>query len=199
MRYLLIIQLVLIASCASSINQKSASIHINSAQSALKNSDWNEARKHWAKAVVNADLSDTPEKTRAILYYEYGRSLGVTCFFSESENYLNKAYDLDKKTDGPFYMSLLELARLNFDQLNYQNSSKYYELLIPELEKLGLDKEAPVEYSNILNEYSYVLSKLERIDLSNSIKSQAELISSSSKGYSITDRTPYGKYCEKNG
>lgn len=103
--------LIALISCAPAINQKSAAIHAQSAQAAIKNSDLDAARENWAKAVKNGELANEPDQKMAVLYYEYGRALGVTCYFDGSEYYLKKAYVLDKKTGGPVYMSLVELAR----------------------------------------------------------------------------------------
>ncbi|GAB7562005.1 hypothetical protein LG202_00440 [Methylobacillus methanolivorans] len=64
---------------------------------------------------MNANLGGVAPSTRAVLSSEYGRSLGATCFFNDATFYLNQAYDLDKQTGGPLYMSLVELARLNLD------------------------------------------------------------------------------------
>ncbi len=120
---ILVLVPVLMVGCASAINKKSAVIHARSAQTEIANGNWDSARRHWAKAVVNAELGKMKPQARAVFNYEYGRSLGVTCFYSESEQYLKKAYDLDKAINGPIYMSVLELARLNYDQGKYEKAN----------------------------------------------------------------------------
>lgn len=86
---------------ASPINRKNAEHYTRHGAIAIANNDWQTARKAFTRAVVNADLGGVTPSTRAVLSYEYGRSLGATCFFDDATFYLNQAYDLDKQTGGP--------------------------------------------------------------------------------------------------
>ena len=190
--------MVCLVSCASDVNRKSAVIHAQAAQNAIENNDWDAARKSWSKAVVNSELAHEPDQKMAVFYYEYGRALGVTCFYDESEVYLKKAYELDKKTNGPVYMSLTELARLNLDQDKYSKSLLYFEELIPLLDKINAKSEAPLEYSNILEDYSKSLLNTKQIEKSKSIMQDVEEIRKMNQNrYSITERTLYGSQCIK--
>lgn len=182
--------------CASALNKKSALIHARSAQAEIANGNWDSARRHWAKAVVNGELGEMTPQAQAVFNYEYGRSLGVTCNYSESEIYLRKAYDLDKAINGPIYMSILELARLNYDQSKFKKAKEYYAQVIPLLDSVSTEKESPMEYSNVLLEYSDVLFRQGVIHKAESLKKHAEQIRvENPEGYSITDRTPYGRHC----
>jgi tetratricopeptide (TPR) repeat protein len=134
----------------------------------------------------------------AVFYYEYGRALGVTCFFDESETYLKKAYELDKKTNGPVYMSLTELGRLNLDQKKYDQALKYYNEVIPMIEKMGAETEAPMEFSFMLDDYSEMLSNTGMEQKAGEYKQRAEEIRKKNpKRHSITERTMYGTQCTK--
>lgn len=162
---------------------------------ASQNGDWDSSRRHWAKAVVNADLAGTPEAKMAALNYEYGRSLGVTCFFEESEKYLNLAYQQDSKTGGPAYNDLVELARLNLDQKKWVASIAYFKKALPILKQINAPTEAPYAYADILSEYADALDAVGSGDAAN-YRNQAESIKKNRPdGYSITDRTPYGTQC----
>lgn len=195
--YVLLLCFLLVA-CAAPINRKSTSIHEQSAQYAAQKNDWGSARRHWAKAVSNAELGGEPEQKMAVLYYEYGRALGVTCFFDESEIYLKKAYDLDKKTNGPVYMSLTELGRLTLDQKKYDQALNYYNEVIPMLEKMGAQSEAPTEFSFMLDEYSEMLANTGMEQKSQEYKERAEKVRKNNpKRYSISERTMYGSQCVK--
>jgi len=186
-----------LVSCAPAINQKSAAIHAQSAQNAIQNNDWDVARVSWAKAVKNGELAGESDQNMAILYYEYGRALGTTCYFQQSESYLKKAYDLDKKTGGPIYMSIVELARLNLDQKKYEIALPYFTELMPILDKINAKEEAPIEYSNILTEYSKVLANTGNHEKSKSLLQEAASIRKNNQGgYSITERTLYGSQCK---
>lgn len=182
--------------CAPAINQKSSAMHSQSAMSAIQNDDWGAARRHWAKAVVNAELANDDSKQLAILYYEYGRSLGVTCFYEMSENYLKKALEIDKKTSGPTHMSILELARLFYSQQKYMVAISYYEKLIPIYSELNADILDPIGVADVLDEYSSALAALGKKPESDFNKQQAQKLRFNNQGKtSSTDITPYGTKC----
>jgi tetratricopeptide (TPR) repeat protein len=84
--------------CVSSINTLNANKYADAAFSATEAGDWDSARRYWARAVVNAELAKMPPQQFAVFNYEYGRALGVQCFFDEAERYLLKAYELDRQT-----------------------------------------------------------------------------------------------------
>jgi tetratricopeptide (TPR) repeat protein len=184
-------------SCATAINEKNAILHANTADANQKSGDWKAARTEWARAVVNADLGKMDNKVRAIFYYEYGRSLGVTCIYDEAEVYLNKALELDRKTGEPLYLSLTELSRLFLDQKKYEKAANYYVKSFNELDKRNGEKEAPIEYANMLDEYALALSKIGETAKSDEAKLRAiKFRKENPKGYSVTERTPYGTQFE---
>ena len=73
---------------ATPINRYNATQHADAAFAASTTGDWDLARREWAKAVYNADLGNLEPEKRAVFYYEYGRSMGVNCFFDIAEEYL---------------------------------------------------------------------------------------------------------------
>ena len=143
--------------CATPINRHNAKKHAQTAVQASKAGDWDASRREWAKAVVNADLGNLEAGRRAVFYYEYGRSAGVTCSFDIAEEYLNKAYKLDAEIGGPSFLSLVELFRLNLDQKKYKEATEYFKKALPELEKVEAPKESPAEFSKLLDEYAIAL------------------------------------------
>ncbi len=114
--YRLLLCLLLAAAvtgCASAITRSTQDRYYQIAVTARYNGNWEDARKAWARVVVNSRSSFTIPEKRAVYHYEYGRSLGVTCFFAEAERELLEAYRLDIETSCPAYMSLTELAHLD--------------------------------------------------------------------------------------
>jgi tetratricopeptide (TPR) repeat protein len=204
---------VLLTGCASAINSRNAenymttgAIHQHNAvrheannEHAKARDSWDMARRAFARAVVNAQLAGLPDATRAVLAYEYGRSLGVTCFFDLAETYLTNTYELDKKAGHPLYLSLDELALLMLDQGKYSQAVEYFESGIKELDKVEFYKASPadaVAYANFLDEYALALSKSGNNPKAAGIKGRASEIRSQYPGQaSSTERTPYGKYC----
>lgn len=186
------------ASCAAPINRKTSEMTGQAGYQAQKSGDWDAARRNFAKAVVNGELGNLPKEQMAALYYEYGRSLGATCFYDKSEIYLQKALDIDLKTNGPAYMSLLELARLNLKTKNYSKVINYFERLIPIYKELNAEKEAPIGVAEAYEEYSDALNQSGDTAKAKDYEAKAkQLRANNPGGYSITDRTPYGTQCKE--
>jgi len=189
-----------VTGCAGSINAKNANRHGSAANAASKAGDWTTARKQWAQALVNAQLGGLPAQQLAVFNYEYGRALGVQCFWEESENYLQKAYELDHQAGGPEFMSLLELSRLKYDQGQFEKSIPYYSRAIEALEKINAPTQAPTEFSVVLEEYAKALRETGKEQEAISVQKRADEIRiKTPEGKSVTDRTPYGKYCSNIG
>jgi tetratricopeptide (TPR) repeat protein len=185
-----------ITACAPAINRKTSQITSEAGAIAQQNGDWDAARRNFAKALLNAEMGNEPKDTLAILNYEYGRSLGVTCFFEKAEFYLEKSLELDQQTNGPIYLSILELARLNFDQKRYEAAIPYFEKLLPIYKDINAEKEAPYAVAEVFDEYSVALGKTGNMKKAESIKQKAiTLRAQYPGGYSVTDRTPYGTQC----
>ena len=195
-RISVLVLVLLLGACAAPVNRKSSENHAMAAQAALNNGDWDSARRQWAQAVVNAELGNENPRKLATLYYEYGRALGVNCFFDKSSMYLNKAYELDKANSGPVHMSLLELARLNYDQKKYSQAVPYYEKLLPIYKKYDAEKRDPTGVALVYEEYSKSLTSIgEDTKAATFAKRSSELKSAGNQ--SNAERTPYGTQCVK--
>jgi tetratricopeptide (TPR) repeat protein len=192
----LLLVILFLISCAAPINRKTADITGRAGYEAQKAGDWDSARRNYAKAVVNGELGNLPQEQMAGLYYEYGRSLGATCFYEESEKYLQKALDIDLKTNGPAYMSLLELARLNLQIKNYAKAITYFDKLMPIYKELNAEKDSPIGVAEAYEDYSYALKESGDIVKARDFEAKAkQLRAINPDGYSITERTPYGTQC----
>ncbi|MFL9608658.1 tetratricopeptide repeat protein [Methylobacillus sp. Pita2] len=187
---------VCVVACAAPINRKNAENYTRQGAIAMANNDWQTARRAFARAVVNADLGGVAPSTRAVLSYEYGRSLGATCFFDDAAYYLKQAYDLDKQTGGPLYMSLVELARLHLDQGKFAEAATYYQQAIPDLKRHNIPQVGPIGYADTLDEAAIALDAISQKEEASTLRQQAITLRSEHPGQkSITDRTPYGKFC----
>lgn len=176
--------------------QKTSDNYARVAHSFMVAGEWEKALEPAKRAVINADSANLSPEKRAIAHYEYGRALGVTCSFAEAESELKIAYELDKQTKQPLFLSLTELARLNFDQGKYKEASEYFEKTIDEIRKVKADASAPIAFAEILNEYSIALEKAGNKKKAALAKSEASaILKNNPKRFSITDRTPYGKHC----
>jgi len=196
LRNSLILFAVLITGCATAVEQRIATNYAIAGANAQKRGDWDAARRNFARAVANAELARSAPGERAILHYEYGRSLGATCFFDKAEKELNFAHQLDKEARQPLYLSLVELARLNLDQKKFIQALSYFQQALPELDRANAPYEVPVDYADILEEYALALDGVGRNeDAAVTRQGLTQIRTANPKGCSITDRTPYGKHC----
>ena len=190
--------MLFVVSCAVPINRKTTEITAQAGYQAQQAGDWDAARRNYAKAVVNGELGNLPQEQMAVLYYEYGRSLGATCFYNESAQYLQKALEIDLKTNGPAYMSMLELARLNLKTKNYSEVLNYFEKLIPIYKELNAEKKSPLGTAEAYEDYSDALKESGDIIRAKDYEEKAkQLRADNPAGHSITERTPYGTQCKE--
>lgn len=188
-----------LAGCAS-VNEKSAGENMQKGAAAEDRGDWDAARRIYARSFADKNLAQTSPRYRAVLHYEYGRSLGATCFFTEAEHELTLAHDLDKKNGGVFYLSLIELARLNLAQQKFREAVSYFERALAELDPVINATKTPVFYASVLDDYAAALSGAERPKNAEAAAEQAREIRANIPGGqpSVADRTPYGKQCAKS-
>jgi tetratricopeptide (TPR) repeat protein len=190
--------LLILTGCASEIQKRTSDRYTLIGIQAQARGDWDTARRAYARAVVNAEQAKLPAKNRAIRTYEYGRALGVTCFFDLAELELNSAYDLDKQAGQPLYLSLTELARLMLNQKKYQQAIGYFERTLKELNSANAQQVSPIVYADILDEYAQALTGVNSFEEAVAAKNSAsEIREKNPNRRSITDRTPYGKFCTK--
>ncbi len=194
---LIVLFLHLVSSCAPvPINGPMTTSYGKAGYLAQQQGDWDTARKNYALAVKNAELEIASFEMESTLNYEYGRSLGVTCFYKDAQTYLLKAIQFDQHYNGPTHMGILELARLNYDQAKHLEATKYFEKLLPIYEIASAEKHDPIGVANVYEEYSISLNKIGRTKESLHFRQLTEELRSNNPGKtSPTERTPYGKQC----
>lgn len=194
--FILIILGAAIGGCANPINQVNANKYWQAAESARSQGNWNLARENWSRAIVNGKLGGIKQRNLSVAYYEYARASGVLCDWVEAEKGLKKSLEIDRKTSGPVHYPLIELARLNLDQKNYNLASDYFKEALDVLEKLNVETKDPLGFADLYDEYSESVEKSSNHDESISLRKRAkELRAAFPNGKSHTDRTPYGTQC----
>jgi tetratricopeptide (TPR) repeat protein len=124
----------------------------------------------------------------------------VLCQFEKAEDSLKQALALDQQDSGPVYMDLVELGRLKFHQRKLEESGEYYKRGLLELKRVNAQTQAPIGYSEILDEYAAVLAALGRPDDSETKMQEAREIRYAHPNMdSLTSDTPYGQACEQVG
>lgn len=158
--------------------------------------DWNGARRSFGQAVLVADQTGWPAQQRARMHYDYGRALGVTCFYSEAERELSLAYDLDILTNQVRYPALIELARLALVQKRYAQSAHYFGQALSSLDRMQVERNAPFAYADMLDDYARALGGDDRPQEANRMIDRAAHVRASvGERTEASTRTPYGTHC----
>lgn len=194
-KFLIIILIISVSGCATAINEKNAHSYASAGMAAQNAGDWKSATEYWFRALTNAKLAGMPEKSLAIAFYEYGRSAGATCKFQHSEEALSKAMELDEKINGPVYMSIVELARLNLKQKNYVKAADYYSKLPPIYQSLSAEEKDPAGVALVYKEYSETLHFIGKDEEAEKLKNKSIALIKTSTEPSPAEVTPYGEFC----
>ena len=197
-RLLLAVNCLLMASCASTLNMKTSENYARRAYAAEHAGNWVEAREDYRRSIINAQLADMQKDTLAVLWYEYGRASGVVCEWHEATAALSKAYEFDKASGGPYYMSSYELARMNYQRKDYPTALKYYRRAYVEFESDQVDTKDPIGYAIFLDEFVRTLKEVGLGTETKELAERAERIRKAFPGKSShTEKTPYGSQCKR--
>jgi hypothetical protein len=188
----------LATTCANDINLRTASHYAQGCQGfQAQNERW-KAQTNCGRAATNADLGRAPDRARAALWYEYGRTSGAICDYVEGKRGLNTALSLDEKVDGPAFMSLLELGRLHLDQAKYKEAAEYFQRFDAVLPQEVALKEDPIGYADVLEEYARASEQSGDALKATALRVRSQEIRKANPlKSSNTDRTTYGKYCDQ--
>lgn len=196
---IILITSLFVGGCLSNpINLKTAQSYYHGGNQNVVEGKWFNARMAYGRAWTNADLGNADDRVTAVYAYEYGRASGAICDWDESEKGLLKALELDKITNGPFHMSLVELARMYHANGNLTESEKYFSLAKVRLDELQADTRDSIGYANILKTYSEVLIKLGKKSEADTLIKREQEIRNVFKGRNSSHEvTPYGEYCNQ--
>ncbi|VVE87479.1 hypothetical protein PBR20603_01415 [Pandoraea bronchicola] len=160
--------------------------------------DWDSARRAFGQAVLVADQSGWPASQRAAIHFDYGRALGVTCYYTEAERELGLAYDLDILTARYRYPALIELARLSLAQRQFAQSAKYFGRALGSLDRMEAARKVPFAYAELLDDYALALGGAGDAEAANRIIERAAKVRADLGDVlpgQATSRTPYGTHC----
>ncbi|WP_150722929.1 hypothetical protein [Pandoraea capi] len=160
--------------------------------------DWDTARRAFGQAALVADQSGWPASQRAAVHFDYGRALGVTCYYAEAERELSQAYDLDILTARYRYPALVELARLALVQRQFGVSVKYFGRALGTLDRLEAARKVPFAYAELLDDYALALGGAGDAEAATRIIDRAARVRADlgdDARHQPTSRTPYGSHC----
>lgn len=169
---------------------------VNKAEDAAVQGLWRKARDHW-KAALQSSLSIEVDTTyQVILHYGYGRALGVLCDWDKAEKHLQKALELDRKSHGAFYLSLIELSRFYQAQNKFEQAKQHYDELLPALNERKAAVTDPFNTAELLDGYADTLEALGAKQLSKPYRDSAfKLRKNAGKKPRELAKTPYGAAC----
>ncbi|MBI1396703.1 MAG: hypothetical protein GC151_12040 [Betaproteobacteria bacterium] len=190
---------LLLAACANPLNLYTANRYFEGGRGQAAQGDWSKARMAFGRAWTNADSGNADDRVTATYAYEYGRASGVICDWAESEHGLLKALEIDRRSNGPVYMSLVELARMYHARGSLELSARYFGTAKEALDSVNADMKDPIGYATILEEYAGVLSSLGRMRDASLVAGRAQELEQRYRGRASGHvPTPYGQHCEQN-
>jgi tetratricopeptide (TPR) repeat protein len=188
----------LLVGCAAPINIRNAEKHAQAGYVAQRNDDWDTARRQFAQAVVNADLGGAEAQGKGVVNYEYGRTLGVTCFYEEAEKYLLRSKEFQEQQGQSPHLALYELGLLTEKQRLYVKAAAYFSQLIPLMEKAGLQSQYPLGVADAYERYGNALKELGKDTDARLAAQKASSIRAENPNAKPFGRvTPYGTACAK--
>ncbi len=193
--------LTMISGCvgfAHELNLRNAERYAQSCRGWQGQHEWWKARWNCSRAVVNATLGRAPDNAIAALWYEYGRTSGAICDYKEAKRGLDEAPKLDERANGPAFITLLELARLNYEQGQFQEAYVYYERAEKALPMDRATREDAIGYAEMLEEYALSANRLDNAAKGRMLLNRAKDLRQANTDKTFhTDRTPYGKFCDQ--
>jgi tetratricopeptide (TPR) repeat protein len=134
--------LVILSGCATAINQKNAGTYYEAGLQAEASKNWAGAKEMFWRALVNARSGGAAPAYISAATYNLGRMTGYTCEYADAEKLLLESVSLEQGLPTPNMINLTkrwsELAQITYDQGKYAESSKWFAIAIPELEKLNI-------------------------------------------------------------
>lgn len=193
--------LILLSGCSSQeSHRRTAQREAELGWQAMERNEWESARAAFGRAAAAADAGDVPARGRSAMYYEYGRASGARCRFDESEAALKTALALEEVSGGPIEEPLIELARLNLDLGKYAAALPYFErgLNVIRMFEGEVLKRDPGGYALLLDEYALAASKVGDEAGAEPLRERAQRIRGRYPDTPPkTERTPYGKHCDR--
>ena len=160
--------------------------------------DYEMAKKHYYRAWDNARMGRLEPQLRAQAAYSLGRMLGIFCDDKNAELMLKEALNFDKESYGPVYMSLFELAYLNYDQGKYDEAVSYFQQAIPLIDNEKYIEFDPAGFVMHFSTYSRALEKTGHSNEAKVFNDRANVLSKKYPAAQAKDtRTPYNRYCNK--
>ena len=197
-KYLTVIAVTLIlSSCANPLNRITAQQYYYGGLQSQNNGKWGDATISFSRAYTNTQWGNLSDREAALYAYEYGRTSGAVCDWDNAKKGLEKALQLDTKTNTPLHFDLIEFAQMYQAMGDFTESEKFFSKTLENLDKHNVLTKFPTYYADTLNRYSDVLNHLGKKSQSEAFKKRAEMIKKNNPDGEPYNAIPYGEFCHQ--
>lgn len=200
---LVLFSILVLAGCISSygLNYDARRYH-DLGMTAERSADYQLARHYYEMALDDAKKGHGDSGGISMVTYNLGRVTGYLCNYDKAHKLLTEALVMEEKVTGPksgiTSMRLFELARLHYDQRQYEYSLRYFERGIPIAEALDAEGRDPIAFANVLAEYADALEKTNHTDQASGVRNKAALLREKNHGKSARFvPVRYYQYCNR--
>jgi tetratricopeptide (TPR) repeat protein len=202
--FAIVIALLIMVVCSGCLTRKLTRGHYLSyyegGVAAIDAGDYKAAQKRFGRAYWYAQGGKLGAAAEAGALYNYALAVGQLGDFPQAEDCLKRTIALDEKADGKggprASMRLFELARLYQAWSKYELSRDAYEEAIPLAERYGVEKDDPINFATVLNDFAAILTKCGQESLAEAAKARAQMIRDSNPGATAKVKLQY--YPEKH-
>jgi len=200
--------MVILAGCANPINSHTKHEYESRGSEWEHQGDYKEVDDCYRRALINAKGSNLGPAEESQAMYNFARMTGYLGNFEEAERLLLESLALEKKATGTTSqtscMRYFELARLQFDQHNFEKAATYYEKAIAIADASDTERKRPVALAAELDKYALSLSRISQDDRARVVQARADKLRSDNPGkkpewepthYNVT----YASLCRQNG
>lgn len=151
----------MVSGCKNPLNQYTSQKYYNAGGEAEYRGDYKLAQQNYSRALINSRLGGIDKRMEALSLYELSRVTGYLGDYKEAEKGFLEVIELSKSPEAKSLNTpaLCELARLYFDTDQYQKSLPIFLEANRKLEALGIEKEDPLGYCLLLEDYKIALEK----------------------------------------
>lgn len=156
-----LLMFVLMAGCANPINEHTYDHYYRSGTAAEHANDLKLAQENFRRAAINARIGHLGAEQEGWATYEWSRMTGHLGNFEDSlrgfqdaKAKLGQAYGPDSPKLVPLFS---EMGRLYQDNGYFREAADAYAAAMPLLEQIGILKDDPIGYADLLDDYATCL------------------------------------------
>ena len=193
---LLIIVMLVFAGCTNPINRNTATRYAEHADQEASLGNWFNARMGYGRAIKNGEIGGLNEGNMAYLWFQYGRTSGIICDWSEAVRGFEESYKIDTENGETTYDTLYEFGEMYLVRKDYEKAVRLFENAYLKMNADKVRETKPVRYALFLENYSKALFHTKSHSRYKEVKKESDIIFKANPGKEKKiRRTPYGSQC----